>query len=78
MADSERNRRIETSVALRSRCQAVHGGCSQGMRQMRADKRGTISGPPSVVLNRLGYRPSSWVRQVQAVKSESADCDGLP
>jgi len=31
-------------------------------RQLRADKRGAISGPPPAVLGRLGYRPENWIR----------------
>jgi len=33
-------------------------------RQLRADKRGVIAGPPPTILRRLGYSPDSWTRQV--------------
>jgi hypothetical protein len=39
-------------------------------RQIRADKRGAIDGPPPAVLGRMGYRPDTWTRQVLAVKSD--------
>ena len=39
-------------------------------RQIRADKRGAIEGPPPAALARLGYRPETWTRQVLAVKSD--------
>jgi hypothetical protein len=36
-------------------------------RQIRADKRGAIAGPPSAVIARLGIRSAQWARQVMAV-----------
>ena len=31
-------------------------------RQIRADKRGAIAGPPPAILKRLGYSPDNWTR----------------
>jgi len=31
-------------------------------RQIRADKRGAIAGPPPAILQRLGYSPDNWTR----------------
>jgi len=39
-------------------------------RQLRADKRGVIAGPPPTILRRLGYSPDSWTRQVLAIRSD--------
>lgn len=39
-------------------------------REIRADKRGAIDGPPSVTLSTLGFRSSRWTQQVMAVKSD--------
>jgi hypothetical protein len=36
-------------------------------RQIRADKRGAIAGPPPAVIARLGIRSAQWARQVMAV-----------
>jgi hypothetical protein len=38
-------------------------------RQIRADKRGAIAGPPPAVVARLGTRSAQWARQVMAVGS---------
>ena len=31
-------------------------------RQIRADQRGAIAGPPPAILQRLGYSPDNWTR----------------
>jgi hypothetical protein len=38
-------------------------------RQIRADRRGAIAGPPPVVIARLSIRSTQWARQVMAVGS---------
>ena len=38
-------------------------------RQIRADKRGAIDGPPPAVIARLGIRSAQWARKVMAVGS---------
>ena len=39
-------------------------------RQIRADKRGAFAGPPPAILQRLGYSPYNWTRQVLAIRSD--------
>ena len=39
-------------------------------RQVRAHKRGAIAGPPPTILQRLGYSPDNWTRQVLAIRSD--------
>jgi len=39
-------------------------------RQIRADKRGAIAGPPPAILKHLGYSPDNWTRQVLAIRSD--------
>ncbi len=45
-------------------------------RQIRADKRGAIAGPPPAVIARLSIRSAQWARQVMAVGSGFARAIG--